>query len=425
MAPLDDPSLDDIEPFVSPDPNALGVDQPVTPDLATYTAPDTPIVDLGTPEGPGYDAPDDYTPDEKATVQGRMPGLLDSGSKYIEAARQSGIRMAQSRGLLNSSIAASAGEKSAIESAFPIASQDAAAFQEAGMAGYEGEIAGAATKQAYEGEAGSIETQTSGTSILEKQKADTAAALVGYTGAINSGLSAQEAGQKVYQSAYDAAIASGISAQEARQVATLSAQEAAQGYNLQQAELNSKERIAKAERDQLSGWTDPAYTDSDGLFHPAVEHKGTLQTELDSLELRAKDADATQQLAITARSQDIKNELEAREAISKAEIEANKTMQGAAWDSEEKMQFNKLIGVLSDNYSARLTDVWADPVMSTSAKWQLTNNMRMVYEASVELVGLVGGYGFEWGDLAGEPQGDISAGVDVTKTPGGGLPENP
>jgi hypothetical protein len=57
-----------------------------------------------------------------------LNGLLSSDSRYIQLARQQGLRTAQSRGLLNSSLAAGSAEAAAIAAGLPIASQDAQAI---------------------------------------------------------------------------------------------------------------------------------------------------------------------------------------------------------------------------------------------------------------------------------------------------------
>lgn len=62
------------------------------------------------------------------TVAGQMDTLLSAGSPYITRARTSAAQYANRRGLLNSSIAAGAGEAAAIDAALPIASQDAATY---------------------------------------------------------------------------------------------------------------------------------------------------------------------------------------------------------------------------------------------------------------------------------------------------------
>ena len=58
-------------------------------------------------------------------VANQMSDLLQSDSPYLTAARTSAAQTAASRGLLNSSMAAGAGELAAIQSALPIAQQDA------------------------------------------------------------------------------------------------------------------------------------------------------------------------------------------------------------------------------------------------------------------------------------------------------------
>ena len=59
------------------------------------------------------------------TVEGRLNKLLSKDNPYIKTARANAAEASNQRGLLNTSIAAGTGEKAAIESAFPIAAQDA------------------------------------------------------------------------------------------------------------------------------------------------------------------------------------------------------------------------------------------------------------------------------------------------------------
>jgi len=58
-------------------------------------------------------------------VEKRLQGLLDTDNPYIQQARQQAMEQANARGLLNSSIAAGNAQRAAIESAMPIAQQDA------------------------------------------------------------------------------------------------------------------------------------------------------------------------------------------------------------------------------------------------------------------------------------------------------------
>lgn len=61
-------------------------------------------------------------------VSDQMRGLLSQQSPYMRLAEQGAQRQAMSRGLGNSSIAAGAGRRAAIESAMPIAQADAATY---------------------------------------------------------------------------------------------------------------------------------------------------------------------------------------------------------------------------------------------------------------------------------------------------------
>ncbi len=74
-----------------------------------------------------------YVPGQEDTVEGRMSGILNSGSDYLKAARKAGERQAHSKGLLNSSMAVEAGETAAIKAALPIAQQDSQSIVNANL----------------------------------------------------------------------------------------------------------------------------------------------------------------------------------------------------------------------------------------------------------------------------------------------------
>lgn len=62
------------------------------------------------------------------TVQGQLTGLLDTNSDYMKQAQTQAQQASNKRGLLNSSMAATAGQAAAIQSALPIAQQDAKTY---------------------------------------------------------------------------------------------------------------------------------------------------------------------------------------------------------------------------------------------------------------------------------------------------------
>jgi len=76
-------------------------------------------------------------PQEEASVSGELDKLLSDGSPLLENARTRAAQTANQRGLLNSSMAVQAGEQAAIETALPIASQDAGFRQQENLQGTE------------------------------------------------------------------------------------------------------------------------------------------------------------------------------------------------------------------------------------------------------------------------------------------------
>ena len=62
------------------------------------------------------------------TVEGRLNKLTASGNRYIELNKNEAMREANSRGLINSTMAAGAGRDAAIRNALPIAQQDAKTY---------------------------------------------------------------------------------------------------------------------------------------------------------------------------------------------------------------------------------------------------------------------------------------------------------
>lgn len=69
-----------------------------------------------------------YTPSDNALVSNNLTKLLASDNPYMSLARSKAKAYSNSRGLLNSTMAGQAGERAAIESALPIAQQDASSY---------------------------------------------------------------------------------------------------------------------------------------------------------------------------------------------------------------------------------------------------------------------------------------------------------
>lgn len=103
---------------------------PLPQEVRTTTAPTTPQQPQQPQYGFGLDFGRNVAGNE--LVSNQMNSLLSDSNPYIQNARQRGVEYANSRGLMNSSIAAGASQRAATEAALPIASADAAAYRSAG-----------------------------------------------------------------------------------------------------------------------------------------------------------------------------------------------------------------------------------------------------------------------------------------------------
>lgn len=144
---------------------------------------------------------------EDDSVAGKLNTLTSGSSPYITQARATAARTANKRGLLNSSIAAGAGEVAAINSAIPIASQDAAQVYGKNMSQLsadnslrsqsQGETAARSNLEYQTGATASLSAQDAAQQLAAQREAATSnrSNLEYQTGATSS-LSAQEAAQQ-------------------------------------------------------------------------------------------------------------------------------------------------------------------------------------------------------------------------------------
>ena len=80
------------------------------------------------------------------TVSGQLQRLIAADSPYIQSARNAGLQAANSRGLINSNLAAGTSERAAIDAAAPIAAQDASTYAASGLSAQNANQANAASR---------------------------------------------------------------------------------------------------------------------------------------------------------------------------------------------------------------------------------------------------------------------------------------
>ncbi len=116
-----------------------GVEQ--DPNLAKQLSGQSPAVPAVTPvaQGVGSASPsgEAYAPTRTVdfgneTVQGQLKGLMDSESPFIQQAQTQAKQESNARGLINSSMAVTAGQDAAYRAALPVANADAQTYKSAG-----------------------------------------------------------------------------------------------------------------------------------------------------------------------------------------------------------------------------------------------------------------------------------------------------
>lgn len=185
-------------------------------------------------------------PDTETTA-GQLNKLLTSGNPYIESAKSAASDFSNSRGLLNSSMAATAGEKAAIDSAIPIAQSDAGVYgtaatqnQQAQNAAGQFNAGAVNTSNQATANAANTATQQATTGTQQQQAIASTGTQQRQTqteaGQIQSGLQTQQGN-----------IASGLSAQQATQTQETQRQGAEQQTGLQDLKGTQAQALADTE----------------------------------------------------------------------------------------------------------------------------------------------------------------------------------
>ena len=168
-----------------------------------------------------------------ATVQGQLKTITSQSSPLMEQAKAEGLKTANRRGLLNSSLAAGTSQAEVLKAATPIAQQDA-----------QTEATRQMTDNTFRQSAGLNTQQAQINSDLSAQNAAQASALSAQESTQTRALNKDVYGYNSNLSAQNAAQTAAQSAQEAKQAQTLQSQKSTQDLALQQAQNASAEKIA-------------------------------------------------------------------------------------------------------------------------------------------------------------------------------------
>jgi hypothetical protein len=289
------------------------------------------------------------------TVAGQLNTLLSSESPYVKLARSKALETANQRGLLNTSIAAGAGEKAAIESALPIAQQDA---------------------QTYAA----------------------------------SGLSAQNAGQDLTKTGYDANLKSGLNKEASVYETLTNTQNIAANSSLQQqkdtsaltaqtqAEQSAAELQALRDANALKAQTQQEQYNSD-LSAQQAQEKLTAQTQAEqsTSALQAQRDAAAVQLEKTKAEQQVFLQKELAAAglnydLMKLQVAEREAMANAIYPITQQ--------ALSAISEIKRTP---DSVLSTTAKETAVAEIEANKASSINMIASLYGYKLNWGTGSATP----------------------
>ena len=272
----------------------------------------------------------DWTPDTNSTVQGQLSGILKTGSPLLDRAETKAAQAANSRGLLNSTMAITAGQSALYDAALPIAQQDASTFADAGK-----------------------------TNAQQRTQ-------VGLANASAANSSAQQAAGFQQQSNLQTQDLAAQAAQQQRELASrydLASLDANSRMALQQADAANQQKLQAANAALQTGLqaNDLAVKQSMQQYDAAVQQAMNGQNNENKLKLAQMDADTKTNLA---------------------EIEAK---------YKNQLQANSSMATTYQSYADAVTRIMLDTNLDADAKKSAIENQRVLYNNSLSLQSDVSG----------------------------------
>jgi hypothetical protein len=301
-----------------------------------------------------------------------MTGLLNQNSGYMQTARKSGERVAQSRGLLNSGLAGEYGQKAAIESSLPIAQQDASQRFQSGMAQQQGRVQGALNTQQYGNEANIVNLQSQNAAGLSTLDANQKSSLLAQEGTqdweTQQGLLGLQHQSDFAKMEKDAAL---------RQL-ELDKQAAYEQERYQFEARQAKERMDK----------EAAYEQEKYTF--AAQHDKEVQQIQNDNTMSQMDKQAATQMS------QLKYETAERYKLEQLNNESREKLVGWELTSGETKAAASSITLLGDNLLGKIVAIDTDPNMTPEAKTVAIQNAQDSYYAMVDNIGLMYGAEVTW-----------------------------
>ena len=394
------------------------------------------------PKTAGYDAAQAQAstvqPGSNATVQGQLATVLDKGGPLAERATTRAAQAMNGKGLLNSSIAVSAGQSALYDAALPIAQQDAKTFADAGQTNAQLGTQVSLSNAGFKNEAGKFGADASNQALTQQRAAG-----------IQSEQTAQQGQQQAMLQSTD------LAAQAQRQAADIKAQADQQGRQLtaqEQAQLRDLQSQAAM---QQAGFQQQTALQTQDLAHQAEAQRADLASRYDLAQLdvasreRLQAADALNQQKLQAANAELQRGLQAtdnavKQSMQAYDAELKKTLQGL--DTQGRLQLATLdadnrieLAGIEAEYKGKLqasqsmassyqsmvdgmTRIMGSPDLDEAAKRKAIGNLTRLYKGAMDMQSDI--TGLELGtllyDFDGNPtdtNGDTTGTNTTTPTP--------
>lgn len=289
----------------------------------------------------GYDPETGVYTESNEGVAGRMTDLLSKDNAYMKQATTAGMKAANRRGLLNSSMAVGAIEDSRIKAAMPIASQEASQAHQTNLTGRSLQMQDVTSKRDTEASMARLQQE------IESREGISAADRASREGIAGRDIESREGMQRTDIESREGMQQSDIESRQSMQLADIAAAKERLGMQLTQEErlaleqISSRENIAgmeisAAEQRQLA---DIAAT-KERLGMQLTQQERLALEEIQSREgMAEREIEAQQQMQlaeIAAAKERLGLQLSQEEELAMAEIASREGMQQADIDAQNQ-----------------------------------------------------------------------------------------
>jgi len=363
------------------------------------------------PKTAGYDAAQAQAstvqPGSNATVQGQLATVLDKGGPLADRATTRAAQAMNGKGLLNSSIAVSAGQSALYDAALPIAQQDAKTFADAGQTNAQLGTQVSVSNAGFKNDAGKFSADAANQALTQQR-----------TAGIQGEQTAQQGRQQSMLQSTD------LAAQAQRQIADIQAQAAQQGRQLSAQEQAQIRDLQNQQTMQQAGFQQQTALQTQDLARQAEAQKADLASRYDLAQMdvasreRLQAADAANQQKLQQANAELQKGLQATDNAVKQSMQAydaalKQSMQGldnqsklqlATLDADNRvalagieakykneLQANQSMAASYQSMVDSFTRVMVSPDLDAAAKQKAIGNLTTLYNNSLQMQSDVSG----------------------------------